>query len=375
MVKRNYNYEKSLHYYTESSRYEQSFDIYHPRIIMSSDKDEPNHQQQQDNTKPIIVLVMGSGWIGHARWIYFMTGLWNAQLPKAICKRLGYTCITIRHSGGFFHWKALTLSMLCLWMIQPTYYEYWLLGWFLLSCQGKDAATMDDMLQDVENAMDFIHNNTQCLGLEKNNDTETTFIVGGYSSGAHLAATYLNQLKKFKRKQEERIVGVLFLSGVLSLKCWEMNLLCQTVFGVFSNTLPSPLEMLSSSSENPKKNKNSSTLLPMICNLPHLLIGCRHEVFGLPILDHAFCSTEYCQRLKMANKLSRCVLIQGWNSNHWTILSSFGLTQALEENLPLMFSHETQNRPVRSKNIDCWPDESVSTTTSSDITSFDSDDK
>jgi hypothetical protein len=198
-------------------------------------------------------------------------------------------------------------------VIKPDYLYLWLIAWLILFWQGQGAATMDDMLKDVATAFHYIFENSKQLGF----GDDCKFVVGGYSSGAHLAATYFNTQEKIVN---ERLSGILYLSGMLSLDCWALNIITLVVLGKWTWELPSPFKTIVKSQQKA---------------VPHLLIGCRHEFFGLPILDRAFPSIEYAEKVQQGNRLSRCILVP---SNHWTMLSSDVLTHALEEHLPLVFS-------------------------------------
>ena len=361
--RRKFNYTKSRHFYTPFNRHEQSLDIYQPttttrRKILNKDDDD----NDENDDALVLVLVMGSGWMGHAKWVYMMTNWWNSQCPDSICSQLGITCITIRHSGGFFNPIILTIFtivMLCL--IRPTWYVLWLLCYIILFVQSFGAATMDEMLQDVSTAINFLHNNTQKLGLDNNNNNnkDCKFVVGGYSSGAHLAATYLNRIQHLNHNNNnnnnERIVGVCYLSGVLSLKNdIIMKLICMIVFGTTTDRLPSPLDDMITSSRT-TSSSSSTTTLPIICTLPHLLIGCQYEIFGIPyILDNVFCSNKYYQHISDGNKFSRCILLPSSSltstNNHWTMLSSIDLTTALEENFFTTFTSNNNDNNNNNNN-------------------------
>lgn len=302
-----YQFKRSKHYYTQYNRHEQSIDVYQQTTSASIDEIASN------DDRTVLILVMGSGWIGHQRWVHATTNWWNSQCPTSICGRLGYTCITIRHSGGFFHVKTLTALAIVLCLLQPAYAYLWLLAWLILYIQGRGAASIHDMLQDVGSAFDYISDNASNLGLDK----DCKFVVGGYSSGAHLAATYMS---KQKQLTDERIIGILHLSGMLGLNCWAINVVTMIVFGKWTWELPSPLDLIENSP---------------IQSVPHLLIGCEYEFFGIPFLDGAFPSEEYAEKLRPGNSLSRCILVP---SNHWTMLSCQALTDALEEHIPLVFN-------------------------------------
>jgi predicted esterase len=298
--KTTYSYQVSRHNYTSSDRYEQSLDVYHV-----------DYNDRETKKRPVIVLVMGSGWMGHAAWLYTLTGWWNARGPKSISSRLGYTCISIRHSGGFFHYKAMASHAILLCIFFPDYVIFWLLLLLILCMQGQDAATsVEDMMDDVATAFDYIETNSTELGIGE----DTKLIIGGYSSGAHLLAHYVNQQPQLS----EQVCGILYISGVLSLDCWAMNAITMTVFGRWTWDLPSPIE---------------SVMESPIASLPHLLVGCHNELFGLPILNGTFCSEEYCEKVRRGNSASKCVLV---SSNHWFVLSSQALTDALAEHIPLV---------------------------------------
>jgi hypothetical protein len=74
--------------------------------------------------------------------------------------------------------------------------------------------------------------------------------------------------------------------------------------------------------------------------LPHILIGCRNEIFGLPILQSAFCSEDYAaivnrgrDREGREGQTAECILLPQWSVNHWTVLSSTALREALRTSL------------------------------------------
>jgi hypothetical protein len=348
-------YEVTRHYYNDSMRVEQSLDVYQPISSNNSNEDE-------DDDRPVIVLVMGSGWMGHAWWIYMGTNWWNASGPQQICGTLGYTCISVRHGGAFVSQPFLVVfcSVVAAMLLQSMdnsvmalVVSLLLFGW--LSWQGQGAATLDDMVQDVTDALQFIQTNVNdddddddddddsillrrkrrrsLLGNHPTTTTTTiprTFVLGGYSSGAHVLATFLSrQQQQLQQSQSQHpptnVVGILHLSGVLSLKSntsWAMHWYTRVVFGNrVCHSMPSPL--------------GASPPPPRI---RHLVIGCHHEVpFGIPILDGTLCAYQYQQWLSCQGFDARCVLVA---SNHWSVLSSRALCRALDEHLP-WFSSST----------------------------------
>ena len=57
--------------------------------------------KKDTNPKPIFVFLMGSAWLGHIPFLYFITNYWNSSIMKNLSNK-GYTCISIRHRGTFF---------------------------------------------------------------------------------------------------------------------------------------------------------------------------------------------------------------------------------------------------------------------------------
>jgi len=328
-------YNITRHFYTPSMRIEQSLDVYQPiRQRM--------HEGSIDKDRPVIVLVMGSGWLGHARWIYTMTNWWNASAPQLICGQLGYTCISIRHSGAFLSRGAILLICILMLMLIPFVARLFscaiilndgshslllVLGIFsigvVLIWQGQGAATLDDMIQDVATALHFTQHHSKELRI-----ADSHLVLGGYSSGAHVVAMFLLS----KEVLPPNICGILYLSGILSLDSWAMNAVTLSVFGKWSCNVPPPLI----SDSNPTVTTNR---LPPL--LPHLIVGCHKELFGIPWLNATFCAKRYQQWLlstfsSLQQETSttatnaRCVLV---HSNHWSVLSSQALAQALSEHL------------------------------------------
>ena len=73
-------------YYTPERRFEQSYDVYYPA--------------NPDGSLPLVLLVVGSAWLGHSALIYAVTSWWNASGPRAVAST-GAVCICIRHRGAF----------------------------------------------------------------------------------------------------------------------------------------------------------------------------------------------------------------------------------------------------------------------------------
>ena len=95
---------------------------------------------------------------------------------------------------------------------------------------------------------------------------------------------------------------------------WLTDAVMKTVFGNEVDNIPSPLH-------------GSPSMIP---RLPHLLIGCKHEVFGINWLDVFFCSGDFCTMLKSRGIRARFVKVA---SDHWNILNSGEFLRVLETEL------------------------------------------
>jgi len=348
-----YEYTIDRYYYTKQRRFEQSFDVYKPL------------QRNAEQPKIPVVLVMGSGWLGHKAYFYSATNWWNSSAPKQICGKLGHPCVSIRHSGGFLLGnkdrsapRLPFLSMLVAAALAgKSLPSNAAIGLFLLLfaaflyMEGIGAAGIHDMVSDVSSALGYIDEHAHEWGLggpqNPNNNKTIPVVFGGYSSGAHVAATLLtvsplSPLLSATSKEPQKlkhltIRSVLYLSGVLDVspESFLMNLLSRLVLVKPPSEVPSPLNALASLDE---KKIGSFP--------PHVLIGCKREVFGWSILDSAFCASEYAESLRSSrhiNKTSgvRLILLDDWTVNHWSILSSRSLRNALgnvlaslEDNIP-----------------------------------------
>ena len=70
--------------------------------------------------------------------------------------------------------------------------------------------------------------------------------------------------------------------------------------------------------------------------VPHVFVGCRNEVFGQNLLDAFFASEEYSDALKGVHGVdSRYRAVE---SDHWNVLGSTALRDALEEELGVLHS-------------------------------------
>jgi acetyl esterase/lipase len=220
--------------------------------------------------------------------------------------------------------------------------------WSYLWLHSSLAATLNDMNADVLHALQYIRHDLN----------ETQIVLAGYSSGAHVVSMILDpQMSTWTNIPH--IVGILYISGVLSLDSSFMNLITLAVFGKWACDIPSPYTAPQNRGKRGIFPQTTSTYscteythemrvaqpLPPFSLPPHLFIGCRHEIFGLPLLDATFCSQEYSDSLKKNDTCpTKCILLESRPSvrmNHWTILASPQFSQALDEHLPWLWDPST----------------------------------
>lgn len=91
------------YYYSDDRLFEKSLDVYTPVTTA----DGTTLLRDGDSNMPaaaaavLVLLVVGSGWMGHHWSIYRLTAWWNASGPQTIAS-CGTICICIRHRGAFF---------------------------------------------------------------------------------------------------------------------------------------------------------------------------------------------------------------------------------------------------------------------------------
>lgn len=362
------------YYYTKNKSFEQSLDVYKP--VFS--------EVEQDNSTPstnlpLVVLVVGSAWLGHRSIIYTGTSWWNSSGPKAFAQQ-GCVTVCIRHRGSFprlagsvshrLGMLALVAVLVVATMVTmyafPNVVAEWkdsnsgpvvvstiiavLLGWVLLALGQRGAADFETMLHDTSDALcwvqrhrdsDILRNfpssgqSNSCMEEKKESDSnhkeggQQTLVFGGYSSGGHVAATLMQRPHLFAQKglpaPDKFCDGALFISGVLAVRppatttttsttTWCTDLVTTLAFGKSgAANLPSPLDGIH---KQPK--------------VPHLLIGCEKEVFGIEWMDVFFCSRAFCDSLTKRKVPAKFVEVQ---SDHWNILSSKSLSNVLSDEL------------------------------------------
>ena len=314
------------HHYTANKSFEQSLDIYHPPNI------------DNDNTKPIVILVVGSAWVGHRSFIYAQTSWWNSSGPKAVA-RLGYTCVCIRHRGSFPRvYSVLTLlyvivmvgmvkscvdgvlflmngssimDLLAEWNVNEATALFVALstGLILMELGGWGSASFTEMQNDVMDAIAWFEENRDKLLVQNRNGSESLQrrnVFGGYSSGGHVAATCMQQPQMWKDRNlpnpEAYCSMILYISPVLCTKPYhtdlERHLSSLSLKKISTSTLS---DDSSSSAATPAPELDATThLLDQPKQAPnwftdHLL----HTVFGyeIPSPIHTYAVSPNTQHL------------------------------------------------------------------------------
>jgi len=256
-----------------------------------------------------------------------------------------------------------------------------LTGLVLIELGGIGSANFDDMQSDVMDALSWLNDNEERLhlvdassthGCGSNADAKSKqrcFIFGGYSSGGHVAATVTQQPHLWKSRNlpppHIHCDSILYISPVLSTKSHHKMLLEKISSLSSSSSLPSLTpstsdETSSSGQLSPQSSMTeasvSSSISPTWLTdrvvkavfgvgsntpspihtyeksplIPHIFLGCRKEMFGLNWLDTFFCSASYCDLLNSIGVDSHYTAVK---SDHWNILSSTELSNALRSEL------------------------------------------
>mmetsp|Transcript_21874 Transcript_21874/g.28311 ORF Transcript_21874/g.28311 Transcript_21874/m.28311 type:complete len:399 (+) Transcript_21874:106-1302(+) len=391
------NRVKRFHYSATATNalFEQSLDVYYPKQQQqtipppikqkSNNDDNDNDRLTKLQLSPVVLLVVGSGWMGHQPFIYRMTSWWNSSGPRSVANSFdNTTCVCIRHRSGFIHPRFINEFIIVMGIAQTIMSSYHnergdlfvlmrimgLMLWFLLQWLARGVANFDDMMDDVEEAISFVMDNQERLGIAidaDGNDKQQQhqrrpFIFGGYSSGGHVAAM---MLQRNPEKWQACFDGILYISGVFAVRPptptkesspgaflhnkprFLTDLVMHIVWGEESrHSIPSPIE----------SNSITNTI-----KLPHLLIACRNEVFGLSILDVFLCSQVYYEKLLQLGTIPS-VTLRHVQSDHWFILSCRELQNVLREEIPKLLrssseriiqpatSNKSNRRNKRNKN-------------------------
>ena len=296
-------------FYASNGAFEQSLDVYLPG--------------SSTHSAPLVILVVGSAWLGHLPIIYKPTSWFNAQAPRAIA-RSGAICLCVRHRGAFpksppptytptvffsfFAAAILRCSFLAA-MSVAVVSVILLRAWANVA---SSSATHAQMVDDVATALVWIKKNSVQINPKTIRVTCTWF--AGYSSGSHVASSLLAKSDSFfiERGLPTPSKGglcdaVLHLSGVFgSLENGNAayQLLSSAIFG--SECIP-PAPV------------SEASLIPS--KIPHVFVRCSHEVFGVPWVENWMHSilggAEYPAALKSRGLSVREFELQ---SNHWTML-------------------------------------------------------
>lgn len=310
------------HFYTsDSNNYEQSLDIYRPLETRKEGHEE----------LPLVVLVVGSAWIGHRALAYRPTSWWNSSGPASIATE-GCVCVCVRHRGAFVQPPSASaigvLTTVFALMLQLSSSALSIVAFAVLLLAlalhplAKGAATHEEMLQDVASALKWVRSNKSLVS--------NRLVFGGYSSGAHVAAALLTRPDVLAAKglpaADKLCDGVLLLSGVLGVRDgpplppvdarWARqvpHLIMRLVFAEAAATLPSPVHCIRDAPA-----------------LPHLLIFCEHELFNLQPIERSmgimFSSETYAAQLTARGIKVKQITV---HSDHWAVLDSAGFRQAL----------------------------------------------
>ena len=309
------------HYYNGNKNFEESVDVYRPRTA--------------NDALPLVVLVVGSAWLGHSATIYRPTSWWNSSGPSSIAS-LGCVCVCVRHRGAYVQppppavvAALVVLVAMAVGCALPHAWRYTFVAALLLSLAlhalARGAANHDQMVGDVASALSWVAANRATLG------KQDRMVFGGYSSGAHVATTLLTRPDVLASKglpsPEKLCDGVLLLSGVLGVRAEPPV----PADASWARGLPSLIVRLIMGKEAAGRLPSPVHLVGQQPALPHLLIFCEHELFDLQPIERAmgvmFCSVLYAEQLRARGVKTMLMPVQ---SDHWSVLSSRGLQQALK---------------------------------------------
>ena len=308
-------------YYGERRGYESSLDVY-----------TPSEPLPGGAAPPLVVLVVGSAWLGHRACIYLPTSWWNSAGPQTIAS-LGAVCVAIRHRGAFVQAPpveaAALLAAVLFALAGPAYALGSFLIWVALVILAHGAVTHEEMLEDVASALKWVEDNRSTLVVPGSPPPKVR-IFGGYSSGGHCAASLLQRPDMLKAwglpVPAAGYDGILMLSGVLGTRS-EPPLPASSLSARLGAAVVKRLVFGRDGAEALPSPVHTAELTPAV---PHLLLHCEHEVFALPVLEsalsHLLCSTTYAAALRARGVP---VVIRSVPSDHWFVLGSAELREAL----------------------------------------------
>ena len=130
-----------------------------------------------------------------------------------------------------------------------------------------------------------------------------------------------------------------------------IDIVTRVVFGKRGNEMPSPIQELRNAAAATRDGDDSAVAYwVQERNIRTLLIGCKGETFGIPVLNATFCSEEYAGLLNALNskkeekekEVARYVPLS-YTANHWTVLDSEVLMDAMAEHLPWLVAPASHN--------------------------------
>ena len=374
------------HYYTTTKLFEQSLDIYRPKAAAAAG----DRRKSGDAPTTVVVLVVGSAWLGHRAWVYSGTSWWNSSGPRAVADA-GRICVCVRHRGSYMRtFSVLTMAFLGVVAALAATLAYAVLGesaWKLLeertgkgiggdvfgrmvgvffvayatgivlmALGGIGSASFDDMQHDVMDALAWLHANEVKLGLDRHPTTKRgggysnevewkhrrrrLFVFGGYSSGGHVAATVTQNaalwMDRNLPKPRVHCDSMLYISPVLATRAYDAVLRKAPAFKWSSYTAPTVRltnRVMEAVFDPIAVGAVPSPILTYDRSprVPHVFVGCKNEMmFGLTWLDTFFCSSDYSGLLNGMGIESRYRSIR---SDHWKILGSSELRDVLGEEL------------------------------------------
>ena len=254
----------------------------------------------------------------------------------------------------------------------------------LVHVVGAGCASADEMQEDVADALKFMHDNREKLGLDfasagekktgarGGHTNRPRLVLGGYSSGGHVCATIVRREGLWRDRglpsPSDFAGAMLYISPVLATRSWgggkSMTTPAADSGEESSASLPSlapsdrsessgcerPSDARSANSNvkrNPTRSFGWSSARPP-CRPPCTMSSTaeavrattatrrRNEVFGLTLLDAFFASEEYSDALSKTHGVdSRYRAVE---SDHWNVLGSTALRDALEEELGVLHS-------------------------------------
>jgi len=271
------------------------------------------------------------------------------------------------------------------------------MGLLAMELAGNGSASFDQMQNDVMDALAYVEKNKKRLGLDIS--SEIPIIFGGYSSGGHVASCCAQEPNLWKQRNlpppDIYCESLLYISPVLSTKPYvemfrkvaslsssslstispsssmpslspsevsQQNAAARKALEKSSSSITSSASLSSLQSTYSPPSFLTSALVKAIFgnaaaqtpspihtyhkspSLPTTFVGCRKEMFGLNWLDLFFCSPTYSDLLKSIGIDSRYVAVE---SDHWNILNSTVLSDALDEEIRLVQSR--RHRKISSK--------------------------